>query len=58
METYIMTPAEKPREIDKNLVSKFLEKKAIALPIPVDNPAKIVSIKANITFSMGIHTSS
>jgi hypothetical protein len=41
-----MTPAEKPSDMDNSLVLVFREKKARALPIPVDKPAKKVSPKA------------
>jgi hypothetical protein len=37
-----MTPAEKPSAPDKKRLSKFLVKRVMALPIPVDNPAKAV----------------
>jgi len=47
METNIITPAEKPRLIDKNLVLVFFAKKAIKLPIPVDKPASSVNKKAS-----------
>jgi len=47
IETYIITPAEKPKEIVSNLGLNFLESKPIRLPIPVDNPAKRVSENAN-----------
>jgi hypothetical protein len=36
METYIITPAEKPKLKARNFVFVFLAKKAIALPIPVE----------------------
>ena len=43
-----MTPAEKPNENAKNFVLVVLAKKAMALPIPVDNPANKVRKKANM----------
>lgn len=44
-----MTPAEKPKEKDKNAVLVLRAKKAIILPIPVESPASIVKIKAKDT---------
>ncbi|MBA7586189.1 hypothetical protein ES708_28185 [subsurface metagenome] len=41
-----MTPAEKPRDMERNFILVVLAKKAIALPIPVDNPANRVNPKA------------
>ena len=43
-----MTPAEKPKDTERKVVLVFLASKAIKEPIPVANPAKAVSIKANI----------
>jgi len=48
-----MTPAENPREAERNRVLVRLEKNAIALPIPVDNPAKTVKPKAKSSVSKG-----
>jgi hypothetical protein len=45
-----MTPAENPRDTDKNFVLVDLVKNARALPIPVDNPANSVSEKAKMKF--------
>ena len=42
-----MTPAENPNESDRNLVLVRLAKNAMALPIPVDKPAKRVNPNAN-----------
>ena len=42
--------------IDKNFVLVRLAKKAKALPIPVDNPAKSVNPKAKRTISNSIIT--
>ena len=45
-ETYIMTPAEKPRVRDINFGFVFFERTAIILPIPVLSPAKSAIRKA------------
>ncbi len=47
METYIITPAEKPSAKDKKAVLVLLANRAIRLPIPVDNPVRIVKTRAN-----------
>lgn len=52
----IITPAEKPSEPAKKAVFVFLVKKAIALPIPVESPAKRVSKKAIKTVSNSIES--
>jgi hypothetical protein len=44
-----MTPAEKPRLVDKNFVLVVFDKKAITLPIPVERPAIKVNKKATTT---------
>ena len=43
---YIITPAESPREKERSFALVFLAKKAIALPIPVAQPAIRLSSKA------------
>ena len=43
---YIITPAEIPREKERNIALYYLSKKAIALPIPVAQPAIRLSSKA------------
>jgi hypothetical protein len=48
-EMYIITPALKPKEIERNRLFVLFAKNAIALPMPVDNPARSVSEKANKT---------
>ena len=45
IETYIITPAEKPRLMDKNFLLVCFAKNAIQLPIPVLNPA--INVRAN-----------
>jgi len=54
IDTYIITPAENPRAIDKNFVLVCLVKKASILPIPVDRPAKRVRPKAKISVDSSI----
>jgi hypothetical protein len=49
IDTYIITPAEKPRLVDKNFVFVVFEKSAIMLPIPVERPAMRVNKKARNT---------
>ncbi len=49
-----MTPAEKPRDVERKVLLVRLEKKARALPIPVDSPANAVRVNANNTFSFMI----
>ena len=44
-----MTPAEKPRAIDRKRVLVRRVKNAMALPIPVERPANRVSPKAYMT---------
>ena len=44
-DTYIIIPADKPKAIARNLLLIFFVKRAIRLPIPVLNPAKVA--KAN-----------
>lgn len=51
-----MTPAEKPRAIDRNFVFVDFVKNARTLPIPVASPANNVSPKANNTFSSILHS--
>lgn len=51
-----MTPAENPKEADKNLVLALFAKKAIALPIPVESPAISVNINPNTTLSNSIYS--
>lgn len=46
-DTYSITPAEKPREAERNFGLKFFEKNIKKLHIPVDIPAKIVKLNAN-----------
>ena len=46
METYTMTPAEKPKLTDKNRRLVRLANRAIKLPMPVLNPAKRVKRNA------------
>jgi len=41
-----MTPAENPRDIDRNFRFVFFVKKANALPMIVENPASAVKRKA------------
>jgi hypothetical protein len=43
-----MTPAEKPSETVSNLVFVLFAINAMALPMPVDNPANAVNSRANI----------
>jgi hypothetical protein len=43
-----MTPAENPRDVERNLVFVRFAKKAIALPIPVASPANRVIPKASV----------
>lgn len=45
-EIYIITPPDKPRLKDSIFVFVFFAKNEIKLPIPVDNPAKSVIVKA------------
>jgi hypothetical protein len=42
-----MTPAENPNDPERNLGLSFFEKKDIAPPMPVDNPANSVKPKAS-----------
>ena len=46
METYTMTPAEKPRETERNLRLVWRLRNATRLPMPVLRPANRVSKKA------------
>lgn len=46
-ETYIIAPAEKPRESVKNVVFDLRVLSPNKLPIPVDNPANMVRPNAN-----------
>src|SRR5699024_6107553 len=45
-ETYIITPADKPRAADRKRVFVFCVRKAIRLPMPVESPAIKVSPNA------------
>jgi hypothetical protein len=56
MKTYIITPAENPKAIDKKLLLVVLVKNAIAAPIPVESPAARVTKKAINTFPSNIST--
>ena len=51
-----MTPAEKPRAMDKKRVFVLLVKKARALPIPVLKPANKVKPKAKSNVDKSIET--
>ena len=42
-----MTPAEKPRDTERNFRLVRRQRKAMALPMPVLSPARSVSRKAN-----------
>ncbi|MFZ2146598.1 MAG: hypothetical protein WAV28_05200 [Sedimentisphaerales bacterium] len=59
-ETYIITPAEKPRAVESNFVLVRLAKNAKALPNPVDRPANSVNPNAikkffnSIVFSLNV----
>jgi hypothetical protein len=44
--TYIITPPENPREKARYINRGLLRKRAIAPPIQVDNPARVLSAKA------------
>ena len=50
IETYSITPAEKPRERERNFVLVRLQKRAIRLPKPVDSPANTVKNNADKIF--------
>jgi hypothetical protein len=54
-ETYIITPAENPKEIDKKEVLVFLVKNAKKLPIPVAKPANVVNKNAIATLLIIYH---
>ena len=45
-----MTPAEKPRDTERNFRLVRRQRKAMALPMPVLRPASSVSTKASKTW--------
>jgi len=49
-DTYIITPAENPKEPDKNFILVILALRTAIPPSPVDIPAKSVSKKAKNIF--------
>jgi len=53
-DTYIITPAEKPRASDRNFLLVVLARTAMALPTPVERPAMAVSAKAMRTAEVSI----
>jgi len=53
-DTYIITPAENPSDVDKTFVFVLDVKKDIKEPMPVASPANNVSKKANNTLEFSI----
>gem|GEM_PF-3748969 len=49
MDTYTMTPAEKPRAAQRKALFVRRENRAARLPMPVERPARRVRPKANPT---------